>query len=89
MISSIRRIATVVAAVAVVAGTGAGIASATPSATVPLHTGWELSCLFGQNFDWHYYNYCDRHYWHGSHHSDWDDHHNHNWDYNYDWFRDR
>jgi hypothetical protein len=75
MISSIRRIATVVAAVAVVAGTGAGIASATPSATVPLHTGWELSCLFGQNFDWHYYN--------------WDDHHNHNWDYNYDWFRDR
>lgn len=99
MITSIRRAAFAVAAVAALAGGGVGIASAgiamaapataqahTEVAT-PAHTGWPLFCLFDQNFDWHYYNWCDFNYWHGSHFGDWRNHHDHNRDYDYNWRR--
>lgn len=98
MISKIRRIATVAAATAAIAGAGAGIASATPTvaepvhATVvqPAHTWWGDSyCGWNNNFNWHYYNFCDRYVWHGSHHHDWENYRDHNRGFDFDWFRGR
>ncbi|WP_216896492.1 hypothetical protein [Nocardia alni] len=90
MKNSFRRIATAVAAVAVLTGTGAGIASASPTANEPAKTWWGDSyCTWGSNFNWHYYNFCDRYQWHGSHHNDWQNFHNHNSGYDFDWFRGR
>ncbi len=89
MISKIRRIATVAAATAVLAGAGAGIASATPETHIPARTGWEWLCVFDQGFDWHYYNFCDRDYWHGRHHEDWNRFHRDHWNYDHNWFPHR
>jgi hypothetical protein len=96
MITSIRRAATAVAAVAALAAGGVGIASAgialAPAAsaaeiTAPAHTDWSPFCLFDGNFNWHYYNWCDSNYWHGGHDRDWRDFHDRHHDYDFGWHR--
>ncbi|WP_067884607.1 hypothetical protein [Nocardia vaccinii] len=90
MISKIRRIATIAATTAVLAGAGAGIASATPTVAEPAHTWWGDSyCAWNGQFNWHYYNFCDRYVWHGSHDRDWRNFRDHNHGYDFDWFRGR
>jgi hypothetical protein len=92
MINTFRRIGITLAALTAIGGAGVGIAgAATPVAAVPAHTvvqpgehtWFDPFCEWRDDFDWHYYNYCDSNFWHGSHFHDWEwfDRQHHGWDY--------